>query len=87
MKMKKESDFLSSVAAAIVFITIGICLIVRDDNGGLSYMLFGVLILMLELVSEKHYADDLKHELAEEQRQQRTRSVRVGEDEKERTTD
>lgn len=87
MKMKKESDFLSSVAAAIVFITIGICLIVRDDNGGLSYMLFGVLILMLELVSEKHYADDLKHELAEEQRQQRTIIVRVGEDEKERTTD
>ena len=87
MKMKKESDFLSSVAAAIVFITIGVCLIVRDDNGGLSYMLFGVLILMLELVSEKHYADDLTHELAEEQRQQRTISVRVGEDEKERTTD
>lgn len=85
--MKRESDFLFSVVAAGAFITIGICLIVRDDNGGLSYMLFGVLILMLELVSEKHYADDLKHELTEEQRQQRTIIVRVGEDEKERTTD
>lgn len=87
MKMKKDSDFLSSVAAAIVFITIGVCLIVRDDNGGLSYMLFGVLILMLELVSEKHYADKIERELNEEQRQQRTIIVKVGKDEEKRTTD
>ena len=45
------------------------------------YIGFGVLLLLLELVSEKHYADRLEHELNAEQRQQRTIIVQVAKDE------
>ena len=85
--MKRDSDFLCSVATAGASITVGICLIVSDDNGGIVYTLFGILLLFLEIVSERRYTDKLERELTEERRQQRTIIVRVGKDEEKRTTD
>ena len=60
---------------------IGACLIYSDDNVGIVYIGLGVLLLLLELVSEKDYADRLERELNAEQRQQRTIIVLVAKDE------
>lgn len=81
MKLKKDNELLYIVGSAAFCMAIGAGLIYSDDNGGIVYIGFGVLLLLLELVSEKHYADRLEHELNAEQRQQRTIIVQVAKDE------
>lgn len=81
MKLKKDNELLYIVGSAAFWMAIGAGLIYSDDNGGIAYIGFGVLLLLLELVSEKHYADRLEHELNAEQRQQRTIIVKVNEHE------
>lgn len=87
MKLKKDNELLFIVGNAAIWLALGIGLIVSNDKGGIIYILFGVFLLWLELVSEKRYADKIERELNEEQRQQRTIIVRVGKDEEKRTTD
>ena len=81
MKLKKDNELLYIVGNAAFWMAIGAGLIYSGDNGGIVYIGFGVLLLLLELVSEKHYADRLEHELNAEQRQQRTIIVQVAKDE------
>lgn len=81
MKLKKDNELLYIVGSAAFWMAIGAGLIYSDDNGGIVFIGFGVLLLLLELVSEKHYADRLEHELNAEQRQQRTIIVKVNEHE------
>lgn len=81
MKLKKDNELLYIVGSAAFWMAIGAGLIYSDDNGGIVYICFGVLLLLLELVSEKYYADRLEHELNAEQRQQRTIIVQVAKDE------
>ena len=81
MKLKKDNELLYIVGSAAIWMAIGAGLIYSDDNGGIVYIGFGVLLLLLELVSEKHYADRLERELNAEQRQQRTIIVQVAKDE------
>lgn len=81
MKLKKDNELLYIVGSAAFWMTIGAGLIYSGDNGGIVYIGFGVLLLLLELVSEKDYADRLEHELNAEQRQQRTIIVQVAKDE------
>jgi len=81
MKLKKDNKLLFIISNAAFWMAIGAGLIYSDDNGGIVYIGFGVLLLLLELVSEKHYADRLEHELNAEQRQQRTIIVQVAKDE------
>lgn len=81
MKLKKDNELLYIVGSAAFWMAIGAGLIYSDDNGGIVYIGFGVLLLLLELVSEKDYADRLERELNAEQRQQRTIIVQVAKDE------
>lgn len=81
MKIKKDNELLFIIGNSMFWCLLGAGLIYSDDNGGIVYICFGMLILLLELVSEKHYADRLEHELNAEQRQQRTIIVQVAKDE------
>ena len=81
MKLKKDNELLYIVGSAAFWMAIGAGLIYSDDNGGIVYIGFGVVLLLLELVSEKHYADRLERELNAEQRQQRTIIIKVNEHE------
>lgn len=81
MKLKKDNELLYIVGSAAFWMAIGVGLIYSDDNGGIVYIGFGILILLLELIAEKHYADRLEYELNAEQRQQRTIIVQVAKDE------
>lgn len=74
MKIKKDNELLFIIGNSMFWCLLGAGLIYRDDNGGIVYICFGMLILLLELVSEKHYADRLEHELnAELRRRERER--------------
>lgn len=81
MKLKKDNELLYIVGSAAFWMAIGAGLIYSDDNGGIVYICFGMLILLLELIAEKLYADRLEQELNAEQRQQRTIIVQVAKDE------
>lgn len=81
MKLKKDNELLYIVGSAAFWMAIGAGLIYSDDNGGIVYIGFGVLLLLLELIAEKLYADRLERELNAEQRQQRTIIVKVNEHE------
>ena len=81
MKLKKDNELLFIIGNAAFWMAIGAGLIYSGDNGGIVYIGFGVLLLLLELVSEKLYADRLERELNAEQRQQRTIIVKVNEHE------
>ena len=81
MKLKKDNELLFIIGNAAFWMAIGAGLIYSDDNGGIVYIGFGILILLLELIAEKLYADRLEHELNAEQRQQRTIIVQVAKDE------
>ena len=78
MKLKKDNELLFIVGNSMFWCLLGAGLIYSDDNGGI---VFGMLILLLELIAEKHYADRLERELNAEQRQQRTIIVQVAKDE------
>ena len=81
MKVKKDNELLFIIGNAAFWMAIGAGLIYSDDNGGIVYIGFGILILLLELIAEKLYADRLERELNAEQRQQRTIIVQVAKDE------
>lgn len=81
MKLKKDNELLFIIGNAAFWMAIGAGLIYSDDNGGIVYIGFGILILLLELIAEKLYADRLERELNAEQRQQRTIIVQVAKDE------
>ena len=81
MKLKKDNELLFIIGNAAFWMAIGAGLIYSDDNGGIVYIGFGILILLLELIAEKLYADRLERELNAEQRQQRTIIVQAAKDE------
>ena len=81
MKLKKDNELLFIVGNSAFWFLIGAGLIYSGDNGGIVYICFGILILLLELIAEKLYADRLERELNAEQRQQRTIIVQVAKDE------
>ncbi|MBD9219621.1 MAG: hypothetical protein EGQ35_04790 [Clostridiales bacterium] len=81
MKLKKDNELLFIIGNAAFWMAIGAGLIYSGDNGGIVYICFGMLILLLELIAEKLYADRLERELNAEQRQQRTIIVQVAKDE------
>lgn len=81
MKLKKDNELLFIIGNSMFWCLLGAGLIYSGDNGGIVYICFGILILLLELIAEKHYADRLEHELNAEQRQQRTIIVQVAKDE------
>ena len=81
MRVKKDNELLFIIGNSMFWCLLGAGLIYSGDNGGIVYIGFGVLFLLLELVSEKHYADRLERELNAEQRQQRTIIVQVAKDE------
>lgn len=74
MKLKKDNELLFIIGNAAFWMAIGAGLIYSDDNGGIVYICFGMLILLLELIAEKLYADRLEQELnAELRRRERER--------------
>lgn len=74
MKLKKDNELLFIIGNAAFWMAIGAGLIYSDDNGGIVYICFGMLILLLELIAEKFYADRLEQELnAELRRRERDR--------------
>ena len=74
MKLKKDNELLFIIGNAAFWMAIGAGLIYSDDNGGIVYICFGMLILLLELIAEKIYADRLEPELnAELRRRERDR--------------
>ena len=81
MRIKKDNELLFIIGNSMFWCLLGVGLIYSGDNGGIVYIGFGVLLLLLELVSEKLYADRLEQELNAEQRQQRTIIVQVAKDE------
>ena len=81
MRIKKDNELLFIIGNSMFWCLLGAGLIYSGDNGGIVYIGFGVLLLLLELVSEKYYADRLERELNAEQRQQRTIIVKVNEHE------
>lgn len=74
MKLKKDNELLFIIGNAAFWMAIGAGLIYSGDNGGIVYICFGMLILLLELIAEKLYADRLEQELnAELRRRERER--------------
>ena len=67
MKLKKDNELLFIIGNAAFWMAIGAGLIYSDDNGGIVYICFGILILLLELIAEKLYADRLEQKLNAEQ--------------------
>lgn len=81
MRIKKDNELLFIIGNSMFWCLLGAGLIYSGDNGGIVYICFGILILLLELIAEKLYADRLEQELNAEQRQQRTIIVQVAKDE------
>lgn len=79
MKVKKDNELLFIVGSAAFWMAIGAGLIYSDDNGGFIYILFGILMLLMELVSEKWACERLKRELSRERKQHNNIIVKVGE--------
>ena len=51
MKLKKDNELLFIIGNAAFWMAIGAGLIYSDDNGGIVYICFGMLILLLELIA------------------------------------
>ena len=68
MKLKKDNELLFIIGNAAFWMAIGAGLIYSGDNGGIVYICFGMLILLLELIAERLYADRLEQELNAELR-------------------
>jgi hypothetical protein len=79
MKLKKDNELLFIIGNAAFWMAIGAGLIYSDDNGGIAYIGFGVLLLLMELVSEKWACERLKRELSRERKQHNNIIVKVGE--------
>ena len=79
MKLKKDNELLFIIGNAAFWMAIGAGLIYSDDNGGIAYIGFGVLLLLMELVSEKWACERLKRELSRERKQHNNVIVKVGE--------
>jgi hypothetical protein len=79
MKLKKDNELLFIIGNAAFWMAIGAGLIYSDDNGGIAYIGFGVLLLLMELVSEKWACERLKRELSRERKQHGKIVVKVGE--------
>lgn len=79
MKLKKDNELLYIVGSAAFWMAIGAGLIYSDDNGGIVYIGFGVLLLLLELMYEKWACERLKRELSRERKQHNNIIVKVGE--------
>ena len=81
MRVTNDNELLFIIGNSMFWCLLGAGLIYSGDNGGIVYICFGILILLLELIAEKLYADRLERELNAEQRQQRTIIVQVAKDE------
>lgn len=79
MKLKKDNELLFIIGNAAFWMAIGAGLIYSDDNGGIAYIGFGVLLLLMELVSERWTCERLKRELSRERKQHNNIIVKVGE--------
>lgn len=79
MKLKKDNELLFIIGNAAFWMAIGAGLIYSDDNGGIAYIGFGVLLLLMELVSERWTCERLKRELNRERKQHGKIVVKVGE--------
>ena len=79
MKLKKDNELLHIVGSAAFWMAIGAGLIYSGDNGGIAYIGFGVLLLLMELVSEKWACERLKRELSRKRKQHNNIIVKVGE--------
>lgn len=77
MKVKKDNELLFIIGNSAIWLMIGAGLIYSGDNGGIVYICFGILILLLELIAEKLYADRLEQELNAEQRKHGTIVLKV----------
>ena len=76
MKLKKDNELLFIIGNSMFWCLLGAGLIYSGDNGGIVYICFGMLILLLELIAEKLYADRLEQELnAELRRRERDRRL------------
>ena len=74
VRLKNDNELLYVTGSAAFWMAIGAGLIYSGDNGGIVYIGFGVFLLWLEMVGEKHYADKLERELnAELRRRERDR--------------
>ena len=77
--MKKNKDVPLTIGYTALWFLIGAGLIIKNDNGGFIYILFGILMLLMELVSEKWACERLKRELSRERKQHNNIIVKVGE--------
>ena len=77
--MKKNKDVLITIGYTALLFLIGAGLIIKNDKGGFIYILFGIFMLLLELMSEKWACERLKRELSRERKQHGKIVVKVGE--------
>lgn len=75
----KHKDVLTTIGYTALWFLIGADLIIKNDNGGFVYLLFGNLMLLMELVSERWTCERLKRELSRERKQHGKIVVKVGE--------
>lgn len=75
----KHKEVLTTIGYTALWFLIGAGLIIKNDNGGFVYILFGILMLLMELVSEKWACERLKRELSRERKQHGKIVVKVGE--------
>ncbi len=75
----KHKEVLTTIGYTALWFLIGADLIIKNDNGGFVYLLFGNLMLLMELVSERWTCERLKRELSRERKQHGKIVVKVGE--------
>jgi hypothetical protein len=75
----KHKEVLTTIGYTALWFLIGAGLIIKNDNGGFIYILFGIFMLLMELVSEKWACERLKRELSRERKQHGKIVVKVGE--------
>ena len=75
----KHKDALITIGYTALWFLIGAGLIIKNDKGGFIYILFGIFMLLLELMSERWTCERLKRELSRERKQHNNIIVKVGE--------
>ncbi len=75
----KHKEVLTTIGYTALWFLIGAGLIIKNDNGGFVYLLFGIFMLLMELVSERWTCERLKRELSRERKQHGKIVVKVGE--------
>lgn len=75
----KHKEVLTTIGYTALWFLIGAGLIIKNDNGGFIYILFGIFMLLMELVSERWTCERLKRELSRERKQHGKIVVKVGE--------